>query len=134
MRKCGKCNEEKEDNFFYKHKKKGYQSYCKECNKLWVRDRYKRNKEYYDKKNKDNIKRNKKFVLDYLNKNPCIDCGESDPIVLDFDHIRDKKDTICKLIRKMCCIDRIIEEINKCEVRCANCHRRKTFKTLGLKK
>ena len=128
---CGKCNKSKEDDFFHKHAKKGHQSYCKECNKLWVRERYLNNKEYYDAKNKDNIKRNKEYVLDFLMKNPCIDCGENDPIVLDFDHIGDKTNTISKMVRNMCGIKKIENEIKKCVVRCANCHRRKTFKDFG---
>jgi hypothetical protein len=68
-------------------------------------------------------------ILDFLSKKKCIDCGENDPIVLDFDHIdRDKK---FKSVSQMLCghysFETILKEIEKCEVRCANCHRRKTY-------
>ncbi len=66
------------------------------------------------------------MVWDYLLEHPCVDCGEQDPVVLEFDHLRDKVDSICNLTRKAQTWKPIEEEINKCEVRCANCHRRKT--------
>ncbi len=74
------------------------------------------------------LERNRNFVWNYLKNNPCIDCGEIDPVVLEFDH-RDtttKKFSISNAIRQKISIKSITEEIEKCDVRCANCHRRKT--------
>lgn len=69
------------------------------------------------------------YVLDFLNKNSCVDCAESDPVVLEFDHVRGKKlHNISDMVRNAATIRRIIAEIKKCEVRCANCHRRITVK------
>ena len=69
--------------------------------------------------------------MDYLYTNPCVDCGEADPIVLEFDHQRDKQYNIAKLITNNCSLKTLVVEIDKCEVRCANCHRRKTAGTHG---
>jgi hypothetical protein len=69
--------------------------------------------------------RNQRLVLEYLADHPCVDCGESDPIVLEFDHLRDKRANISALTRNGESW-RLLEEIAKCEVRCANCHRRIT--------
>lgn len=71
--------------------------------------------------------RNKRYILAYLQKHPCVDCKEGDPVVLEFDHVRGNKiDTISNLAFKYTSsLKRITEEIKKCQVRCANCHRRR---------
>lgn len=70
------------------------------------------------------ILRSKVFVLNYLLIHPCIDCRESDPRVLDFDHRGDKKAEIAQLV-KSGRLSVIQTEILKCDVRCANCHRKR---------
>jgi hypothetical protein len=45
-------------------------------------------------------------------------------MVLEFDHLRDKIANIGSMLKFA--KDKILEEIKKCEIRCANCHRRKT--------
>ena len=81
------------------------------------------------KNNQRYIKRNRSFVQAYLSEHPCVDCSERDPIVLDFDHVRGKKRFIISDMVKAALSIRLIEtEISKCEVRCANCHRRKTHR------
>lgn len=68
-------------------------------------------------------------IKEYLLTHPCIDCGESDWIVLEFDHCKGKKKlAIASMIHRNYSWKVILEEINKCEVRCANCHRKKTAK------
>lgn len=70
----------------------------------------------------------------YLESHPCIACGESDPIVLEFDHRvhADKKFSIGDAAKKTISIKRLMSEIAKCDVLCANCHRRKTYHERGL--
>ena len=64
----------------------------------------------------------------YLCDHPCVDCGNPDIRVLEFDHIRGHKtDEISHLLSQGCGWPRIKAEIAKCEVRCANCHRMKTL-------
>lgn len=130
MKNCGSCSTLKDESEFYKnsHKKDGLQTHCKECNTKWVRKRYLNNKEYYDNKNKEARIRNKKFMYNYLLSHPCVDCGEKNPCVLEFDHQNDKRMTISKMVTILCSISSIVKEIKKCKVRCANCHRKKTAK------
>ena len=60
---------------------------------------------------------------------PDVICGESDPIVLDFDHVRGKKIlNISRMVAQGHRWEQIEQEIEKCEVRCANDHRRATEK------
>lgn len=73
------------------------------------------------------IERNRQFVTDHLLGNPCVDCGNSDIRVLEFDHVRGvKSGTISELWSGGMSIGRIQTEIDKCEVVCANCHRIRT--------
>lgn len=64
----------------------------------------------------------------YKAERGCADCGERDPIVLELDH-RDAKHKQFSLGNATLLdwtVDRILAEAAKCDVRCANCHRRKT--------
>lgn len=68
------------------------------------------------------------WVWNYLLEHPCVDCGEKDIRVLEFDH-RDpaeKTANISRLVSDGFGSARLEEEINKCDVRCGNCHRRRT--------
>ena len=62
--------------------------------------------------------------LEYLKTHPCVDCGEHDPIVLEFDHVRGTKINCVSVgVKDSWSVEKLTEEINKCEVRCANCHK-----------
>ena len=65
------------------------------------------------------------LLLDYFKEHPCSDCGETDPVVLEFDHLRDKAFSIGQKLTQTT-RKAIVAEIEKCEVVCANCHRRRT--------
>lgn len=72
--------------------------------------------------------RNARLVYEYLLDHPCIVCAEPDPVVLQFDH-RDpetKEANISDLVRKGVALGRLAAEMAKCDVRCGNCHLRKT--------
>ncbi len=78
---------------------------------------------------KHHVKRvvgNRQFLWDYLKSHPCVSCGESNPIVLEFNHV----DPSTKIAEVSFFIKRtrtkLITEIEKCEVLCANCHRKHT--------
>lgn len=58
----------------------------------------------------------------------CIDCGNRDYRVLDYDHVRGEKlYNISHLQQQYVTMKVIKDEIKKCDVRCANCHRIKTY-------
>ena len=61
-----------------------------------------------------------------------MDCGESDPVVLEFDHVTDdKRNSVANYVRSGRSWNLIFNEVQKCEVRCANCHRRVTARRNG---
>lgn len=73
-------------------------------------------------------RRNRDTLWHYKAQQGCVDCGETDPIVLEFDH-RDpasKERDISAMLHRGMKLDRIMIEVAKCNVMCANCHRRKT--------
>ena len=58
-----------------------------------------------------------------LKSNGCIVCGEKDPACLDFHHLHDKSFNIGNKCRDRS-VDSIKNEVDKCVVLCANCHRK----------
>jgi hypothetical protein len=70
-------------------------------------------------------RRNLVFLAEYLGSAPCVDCGESDPVVLDFDHVGVKRYGVVELAYREASITSLEREIAECEIRCANCHRRR---------
>ncbi len=68
------------------------------------------------------------FVLDYFHTHPCVDCGIGEPVVLEFDH-RDPRMKTANVGWLICSgsLEDLKAEIAKCDVRCGNCHRRKTL-------
>jgi hypothetical protein len=77
------------------------------------------------------VERNLLHVYDVLRRGACGDCGERDPLVLEFDHIGAKRDAVTRLAWYGCSLATLDAEIAKCEIRCANCHRRITARRGG---
>lgn len=70
--------------------------------------------------------RNLAYLRQVAAQRGCIDCGVRDPSVLDFDHVAEKSAGLSRLARSECSLARLDEEIARCVIRCANCHRRRT--------
>jgi protein-arginine kinase activator protein McsA len=133
MKQCKKCNQTKSLLEFTKNKreKDGYRRVCRNCSSSYEKDRYHKNSSIrivHAAGKEKRIHRNRMFIFEYLKSHPCIDCPESDPVVLEFDHINnDKEYNISSLVACGYSLAKIKKEIKKCKVRCANCHRRKTM-------
>jgi hypothetical protein len=109
-------------------------AYCKPCQRIYSRAHYLRNKVKHNVRRAEHQReyriRNRQFLAQVLTNAACIDCGESDPIVLEFDHIAGKKRyDISRMIYIGAAIASLEAELAKCVVRCANCHRRKTARS-----
>ncbi len=122
---CGRCKREREVSFFNTNKRKrGYQSWCKECIKEYDKERFQLNKE------KRRIQRNerrsliRKWFAEYKENLKCKECGFSHPASLDFHHrdLKTKTKNVSDMVRNHS-IESIKKEIEKCDVLCANCHR-----------
>lgn len=122
---CSKCQQLK----LHRMRGKYPHSYCPDCQKEYTNQHYADNKEkrkaQIRQSTKDRAQRYYSRVNEIKSSVGCTDCGEKDPIVLDFDHLGDKTENVSKMIYGSSW--RAIEtEIQKCEVVCANCHRKRT--------
>lgn len=136
--KCSKCKVDKPpDQFPRRHDRpSGRGTICLACGREYRRAHYLANIGYYLEKGRrgrqDLRRRNFEHLVEYLRSHPCVDCGESDIRVLQFDHIDPtlKTDEVSNLVRRAGSWLRVLLEIEKCAVRCGNCHRRKTLRDL----
>lgn len=98
-----------------------------EARKEYAKQHYLNNKDKY--RDRSQLRRTSRLKkLHTLKDNPCVDCGiKYHPYAMDFDHISDDKiANVSKLLNKSSW-RAILEEIAKCELVCANCHRIRTY-------
>jgi hypothetical protein len=113
--------------------------FCRQCQHAWNRAHYARNKATYIANAHRNSARdfgdNLDRLIDYLAEHACVDCGERDILVLEFDHRERtlKPLAVANMLRNHSWAE-IAREVAKCDVRCANCHRRRTAQQLGWRK
>jgi len=73
------------------------------------------------------IRQNQDKLFEYLDDLVCVDCGEPDSRVLQFDHVRgEKRANVTQMVSKGYSWETILAEIDKCDVVCANCHAKRT--------
>jgi hypothetical protein len=123
------------DEFAWRRKVRGQRdTFCRPCRSAYGKEHYKANKQRYIDQARAQKQRlaleRTTYLLGYFASHPCIDCGETDPLVLEFDHLRDKRFDISRALasRKW---ESILAEIEKCQVVCSNCHRRRTYRRMG---
>jgi hypothetical protein len=132
---CGECREIKsvEDFAVNRSKPDGRHNQCRACKKAYNATYYVRTKDRHNpsraERRRLHIEEMTRRIIQYLRCHPCVDCGETDIVVLDFDHQRDKVLDINRM--RGFAWSRIAAEIEKCEVVCANDHRRRTAATQG---
>lgn len=134
---CTICKDEKDINDFNKKStsKDGRQNVCRGCNSKSNKAHYRRNKKKI--KARSAARRDaqkliiKEYIWSHLKNHGCVDCGETDPVVLEFDHQRDKKYSISEMITAALSLNTLAKEIEKCQIRCSNCHQRKTANEFG---
>jgi hypothetical protein len=132
MRACTKCGEVKPLEAFppVRRGEAKLQTWCRECFAAYGVEYYRKNREAQKARLLRNASArradNQVRTIAYLKAHPCVDCGETDIVVLQFDHLRDKKADLTALINSGATWGAIEREIAKCETRCANCHRLET--------
>jgi len=85
-------------------------------------------KEKTHRRTRERRKDIRKRLIDYKSGIPCLDCGKRYPhYIMDFDHVSGQKISSVSSMIKWGSWDEILEEINKCELVCSNCHRERTW-------
>ena len=125
---CG--TEKAEDEFSWRRKAKGQRdNMCRSCRSRYKREHHAANKSRYVEwagaRRRLLLSQNIELLLEFLALHPCADCGEVDPLVLEFGHLGDKEFAISRGLRQKSW-QSILVEVARCEVVCANCHRRRT--------
>lgn len=98
------------------------------------RAHYYANKEQYKRRNKEQAAKMTAYIRELKESTACMDCGEFYPYyVMDFDH-RDpslKVSPVARLITSGSWT-KLLTEIDKCDIVCANCHRARTWKQMSV--
>lgn len=118
-KRCSSCKQFKIFDDFWKSDLywDGYSYKCKDCAK---RD------------SKATVDGKRRQVYEYLAQHKCADCPEADPLVLTLDHVRGVKVmAVSAMVSANKPMDQIWDEISKCEVVCANCHKKRTIRRAG---
>lgn len=138
MKICSSCKQELSLDNFNKKGSEKYQPYCRPCDNQRARSYYENNKDHHKAViRKRTIKyrdESRKWIRELKESKPCLDCGVTYPwYVMDFDHVSGEKDgNVSAMIARKVSKQKILDEIAKCELVCANCHRARTFSRLGF--
>ena len=137
-KKCGRCGLGKSSLDFGVNnaKRDGLQTHCRECKRELQNRWYHENKQEHivnvNRRRKERTRLFRDRLNAYLTEHPCVECGDTDPMMLDFDHVRGvKRYAVSQLVSAGHYWEAILLEIAKCEVRCVRCHRRKTAAQFG---
>lgn len=125
MKTCGTCHIEKDLSLF---SKRGniHQSKCKPCHSAYRKQHYNNNKQKYCDKAVRNKAKYRNEYYEWLSTKSCMDCGNKDTRVLEQDHLRNKEFNIAALVGGRT-LSSMMDELEKCETVCANCHRIRTM-------
>lgn len=137
MKICTRCGHPKSPGQFAKRSasRDGLASWCKECYAEHAREKFQNDSSERERKRRNCVKqaeRAREAILGYLHSHPCVDCGTTDVRVLEFDH-RDETLKEFNISHKFWALSvkKLMAEIEKCDVRCANCHRIRTAEQFG---
>ena len=137
---CSRCGQWKSrDEFNIRNKRLNLLQYvCRECQSAQGRERYAKDKVHVREINKAATKKGQQKARDYVYQEVlpylrCADCGETDPRVLTFDHVRGSKSyDIGEMITRGMALETIKAELDKTECVCHNCHAIRTQKKNGF--
>jgi protein-arginine kinase activator protein McsA len=128
MKRCNKCDNDKDESEFYTRIVRGKvkeDKWCKKCHRAHRKEHYEKNKNAYLAKARTSHEKFKAWFKEYKATLKCSRCPEDHPAALDFHHVDSgtKDGAIGTLVRRKG-KRWVVAEIEKCIVLCANCHRK----------
>jgi len=130
-KRCPRCKKTLSvDKFAQNRRRKdGLQSRCKKCDCEYKAEKYQENKELFKSRAKKRRRENRQWFITYKQSLKCSKCGDERWYVLDFHHRKNSKKNlnICEMVNRVYSKEKIVEEIEKCDVLCANCHREEHY-------
>jgi hypothetical protein len=136
MRSCGRCGELKPiDEFAWRRERRCRRdSMCAPCRSAYGGEHYLANRQKYiateARRKRARAEARTRFLVEYFHEHPCADCGEADPLVLEVDPLRDTPLEVTNQFATWNW-EEILDEIARCEIVCANCHRPRTARRAG---
>ena len=124
-RRCGRCCRELPIASFNRHRD-GYQWWCRDCFRAYFRSRAELHRDQSRAARRSRQRAARAFVSQYLSERCCVDCGEADARVLEFDHLLQKRANVTDMMRAGASLIRLEQEFADCAVVCVNCHRVRT--------
>jgi len=133
---CSRCKKNKSFDDFHRRKSqnagKGLYTWCKECHAEYQKQarepkKKESNKRIFELKKIRRLEI-EKAIVKHLKITPCKECGETNILVLEFDHRepKEKKFCISHALQQVPSLLRLQIEISKCDILCSNCHKIKT--------
>lgn len=123
---CNTCKKEKPLSDFHKNisRKDGFSHRCKICRNLHYKNDYSKNRDFYLERNNKRRRDWKVWLRSF--KLECMICGETHPSCLNFHHKERKEFMISRFINRKSFSEKnrqiVIEEMEKCQLLCSNCH------------
>ena len=120
MKSCQSCKLQKEESDFVKNTK-----ICRVCNNTKIKNFYKNNSSYRQSvkiRSALATQLHRKIINEFKSFYGCYFCAEIDPICLQFHHLNPTEKDFEIHGGTKSSLNRYKQEIDKCEILCANCH------------
>lgn len=125
-RRCARCEQRLPECAFNRYRE-GRQAWCRECFRAYFRARGQGHRDHCAANTRARVKLLRDCVFGHLRTHPCVDCGISDLVVLEFDHVGEKAFDIAAATGAGKPVPAVLAEMRRCEVVCCNCHRIRTY-------
>ena len=134
MKNCPSCKRDLPLSDFHRHAQRGYQPICKLCKSAVDAARYADDPAHHSEIRERRRIEISAWAFELKRGRFCTDCKHSfHPAAMQWDHTgSDKTANVSDVVRNGSSKKRILAEMSKCELVCANCHAIRTYNRRGI--